>query len=233
MCTRSNSLPTQQRYIDEADTNIYHGNLLPVTPRLRPLSLPPPPPGTDITQLSIIANDVAKRQRSLADDSSRAHSAPIGNNVFPALAQGEGHTMSISAYDPNENTKPWRVQHKDYFSSLPAADTRQAWERGNNHEEDDRVVITAGSTECPVWNLSAKDNLWPRWWYPGCGDARPSSALASIQDGFSKTQAYRRLNRYTEKAPDLRDNITEGRKHVFIAGFNGQVLRGNGALAAG
>lgn len=67
----------------------------------------------------------------------------------------------------------------------------------------------------------------PRYdWEPGCGVPRPQTSLIKLQNSFSKSAAHRRLREsFSEKNPNLIDNVHLGRKHDF-KGMNAQVLRG-------
>ena len=68
-------------------------------------------------------------------------------------------------------------------------------------------------------------------WKVGCGTPRPQSRLLDIQNSFSKTQAKKDfLARFPERNPDLRENLTRGKKHEFD-GFNAQILRGTPVVA--
>jgi hypothetical protein len=74
-------------------------------------------------------------------------------------------------------------------------------------------------------DLNYKDDEFFNWKVTS-GYPRPQSRLLDIQNSFTKTQAKRDfLARFPERNPDLRENITRGKKHDFD-GFNAQILRG-------
>ena len=79
-------------------------------------------------------------------------------------------------------------------------------------------------------DLSFKDDERFNW-KVGCGYPRPQTKLLQIQDSFSKTRVKKAfLAQFPERNPDLRENITSGKKHTF-GGFNAQILRGTPVVA--
>lgn len=67
----------------------------------------------------------------------------------------------------------------------------------------------------------------PRFgWKAGSGTPRPQTVLLDIQDSFTKSETRKRFHeKFRENGPDLRENITRGKKHEF-GSMNAQVLRG-------
>ena len=176
--------------------------------------------------MSVIYDDIAKKKYEINYDIMRTNSAPL--STFP-FCDNKPHTavlprLSLTASEPKDQLTPMRVQMKNYFATVPLTSETVA-----QNCKEENIVISPDSAECPLWNLGYKDHLWPKWWYPGCGEPRPATALADIQNSFSKTEARRRFDRFSENSPDLRDNIIAGRKHNF-GSFNAQILRGNGGI---
>ena len=63
-------------------------------------------------------------------------------------------------------------------------------------------------------------------WQPGHGMPRPQTSLLNIQNRFEKSSVRRSfLSQFSESNPDLRDNITKGKKHNFY-GLSGQIIHG-------
>lgn len=63
-------------------------------------------------------------------------------------------------------------------------------------------------------------------WSPGNGVPRPQTSLLDIQNQFEKSQVRRNFHsQFSESNPDLRSNITKGKKHHFW-GINGQLIHG-------
>lgn len=67
----------------------------------------------------------------------------------------------------------------------------------------------------------------PRFeWAPGNGVPRPQTSLLDMQNRFEKSDVRKTFHRqFTEMNPDLRENITRGKKHSFW-GINGQLIHG-------
>jgi hypothetical protein len=67
----------------------------------------------------------------------------------------------------------------------------------------------------------------PRFsWQPGHGLPRPQTSLLEQQNRFEKSSVRRKFhNQFPESNPDLRQNITSGKKHDFY-GISGQLLHG-------
>ncbi|KAL3836233.1 hypothetical protein ACJMK2_021672 [Sinanodonta woodiana] len=85
---------------------------------------------------------------------------------------------------------------------------------------------TAYEQQFPVYNhIGYKYD--PRFsWEPGHGTPRPQTTLLEIQNRFSKSSVIRKFqSQFPENNPDLRENITNGKKHNFY-GLSGQVLHG-------
>ncbi|ELU01610.1 hypothetical protein CAPTEDRAFT_227900 [Capitella teleta] len=63
-------------------------------------------------------------------------------------------------------------------------------------------------------------------WKPGSGTPRPQTILLDLQNSFIKSDVRKNFRqKFPENLPDLRENITRGKKHSF-GNFNAQVLRG-------
>ena len=63
-------------------------------------------------------------------------------------------------------------------------------------------------------------------WEAGCGWPRPQTTLLDIQDSFRKSEVRKRFHSmFCEEAPDLRQNLHQGKKHTFN-GVNGQLIHG-------
>ncbi|XP_059174408.1 uncharacterized protein LOC131954646 [Physella acuta] len=81
------------------------------------------------------------------------------------------------------------------------------------------------ASQFPYYDLGEKkDKRFD--WQPGKGHLRPQTCLSELQDSFIKSEVRRRFHhQFPETNPDLRVNITTGKKHVFF-GMNAQVIRG-------
>ena len=63
-------------------------------------------------------------------------------------------------------------------------------------------------------------------WSPGFGVPRPQTSLLDIQNKFEKSHVRQKFHsQFPESNPDLRQNITSGKKHSFW-GINGQLIHG-------
>ncbi|XP_071100820.1 uncharacterized protein [Haliotis cracherodii] len=84
---------------------------------------------------------------------------------------------------------------------------------------------TSYESQFPTFNLDFKDDSRFSW-EPGCGVPRPQTSLLNIQNRFNRSAVRRSFHGdFREEAPDLRKNISSGKKHNF-SGFNTQVLHG-------
>ncbi|WAR04868.1 CG031-like protein [Mya arenaria] len=83
---------------------------------------------------------------------------------------------------------------------------------------------SAYKAQFPVHRIGYKDDRFS--WQPGHGTPRPQTSLLDIQNSFEKTAVRRNfLGHFSESNPDLRQNITRGKKHNFW-GINGQLIHG-------
>lgn len=63
-------------------------------------------------------------------------------------------------------------------------------------------------------------------WQPGRGTPRPQTSLLELQNQFDKSTVRKKFHaQFSEGNPDLRENITRGKKHNFY-GISGQLLHG-------
>lgn len=84
---------------------------------------------------------------------------------------------------------------------------------------------SAYKAQFPVYNIGYKhDGRFD--WQPGKGTPRPQTSLLEIQNRFEKSDIRKKfLSQFPESNPDLRQNITRGKKHDFY-GISGQLLHG-------
>lgn len=72
----------------------------------------------------------------------------------------------------------------------------------------------------PAWRPERHTETALPEWIPGFEVLQRPTALLELQDSFSKTAAQKRFHdSINGETKDLRDNITEGRRHKFY-GFN-------------
>lgn len=72
----------------------------------------------------------------------------------------------------------------------------------------------------PAWRPERQRETALPEWIPGYEVLERQTALLELQDSFSKTAALKRFHDSIHgETKDLRDNITEGKKHKFY-GFN-------------
>lgn len=84
---------------------------------------------------------------------------------------------------------------------------------------------SAYKAQFPVHHIGYKNDARFQW-QPGYGEPRPQTSLVKMQDSFDKTSIRRNfLGKFSESNPDLRQNITRGKKHDFW-GINGQLIHG-------
>ncbi|KAH3868327.1 hypothetical protein DPMN_031470 [Dreissena polymorpha] len=84
---------------------------------------------------------------------------------------------------------------------------------------------SAYKAQFPAYHIGYKHDARFQW-EPGYGTPRPQTSLLKLQNKFEKTEVRKKfLSQFSESNPDLRENITRGKKHSFW-GINGQLIHG-------
>lgn len=155
-------------------------------------------------------------------------------NEFANLPKIRFTNIETKLEDRDKEEKPFiaysSVLRKRPVSSDPSTEYRNEFSsKGTNfipsNLHNSLSFDSAYKAQFPSHHIGYKHD--PRFeWEPGYGSPRPQTSLLQIQNRFEKSAVRKKFHtEFRESNPDLRENITRGKKHNFY-GISGQLLHG-------
>ncbi|XP_064644813.1 uncharacterized protein LOC135498467 isoform X2 [Lineus longissimus] len=202
----------------------------PIRIRSAPMGLSVPNPGVNVadTQYQSTEAQYDWRNSSLVQprgDQGQGYMEDVKKNAFSFASSKSNHegkkTITFGVATKRRGTYD---DDRDQFAS-----NSTTFFPGKVLDGASEQFNTAYQAQFPHYNIDYKNDARFQW----KGDSntpRPQTSLLQIQNSFTKSDAHKKLHHvFPETNVDLRENIIDGRQHVFdsFGHLNAQQLRGH------